>query len=413
MRPEVKDVVDINSREHMNRIRAQIELFNNLGTDRIARHKAHQSEVYHGTISSEEKPENDADLITRYKLLVSSYAIAYQNLVKKDDAQPRHVVYHKRSVEDIELLEKQLQHLSKIYNLLTGKKDPEDRSLDIRIADTASLEYKISEPRLIARRIGLVLSVIAVSAAVIGISLLLLTPVGQIGAIGTGVFLGLMAIGALLGLRGPVHTSRTLNVGGMPLTAQMPVPASPVVLLQAVVVPWVFRRKIASWSISPTKEVAAREVQAGIYNQLIAECRQKLETGTYTSPAVKQALEKAIDYAENLFDRGNACYFDGSRKSRLQKSRVMLQATASILEDPMHVKIESLAALRNIKFGDSDDENAPNFLQVLDSRRNSSFDSIWSSGTSGATSAVFPNGITDDEKTALILTTVTAMATAF
>ena len=194
------------------------------------------------------------------------------------------------------------------------------------IANASRMTYDVSQKRVWARRAKLLLTGLVIAALVITVALLVMTPGVNIAAIAVSSLLAIKATLALFKLHAPVFVHTTIPVGSMhlPITAQVPGSLAPVTSGFSATL----ARKFAI--CNPTREVAARNMQAATINHLTGELNKKISA--LKEGDVKTFLLSVVDKADRMYNAGVGARFHETQQSKMQKARMILEVTAKIVE---------------------------------------------------------------------------------
>jgi hypothetical protein len=261
-------------------------------------------------------------------------------------------------------------------------------SLSERIAATARQEYEISQLKLLLRRLALLMLLVmaagigvAIATVLFSVGIVPFDPSAILGAI-TSAFL---AIGAIFGGPQPV-TNSSINIGGMTVPVSVPVSITLLQPLQLIATPIMLRKTIAKHTVHPTREAAAVNAQAATVQLLIEELSLKVKKAIFHNEQIKRYMQNIINQAIGLYQDSTTCILEGSRRSRTTKARLILFATAKILENNPQaiVSIQSLL-----------DQKIENYVygQIINANRNM----IWSTKTKTASVEGQPDNLTFGE----------------
>lgn len=233
----------------------------------------------------------------------------------------------KMSDKSMGVLEAQITAMEEMRELSPSSEITTPRNyLSTCIVNASRMTYDVSQKRVWARRAKLLLTGLVIAALVITVALLVMTPGVNIAAIAVCSLLALKATLALFKLHAPVFVHTTIPVGSMhlPVTAQVPGSLAPVTSGFSATL----ARKFAI--CNPTREVAARNMQAATINHLTGELKKKIillkESG------VKIFLLSVVDKADRLYNAGVGARFHETQQSKMQKARMILEITAKIIE---------------------------------------------------------------------------------
>lgn len=281
------------------------------------------------------------------------------------------VTKNKMSGKDISVLAAQVSNLKALFGLLNisstrNREEPMANSaavvmtqgeLSTFFENTARLQYPISSATAWMRRAMSFMIFLMVTACVAVISCvltaLLMTP-GIDYNDPFYLFTNVMrAMLAFWHLQDRVYMNYDANIPsfGLDVTVPVPVPsfiAVPVLSIASGLLA-AFKLMNTLRITNPSREEAARNLQAAMVNFLIDVLKNKIDTLSVTTQ-IKNYLSMALAQADKLYNDGVGSCFYKSQSSKMQKALEILLETAKIVESPVIELSENYKKLVDTQF---------------------------------------------------------------
>ncbi len=184
-------------------------------------------------------------------------------------------------------------------------------SLAERFGQTEFLNYKVSGASLWLRRLKLIFLIvgsIVLNVILITLAVVFLMKPANITTMFTGAGLGilstLLTMLSFFHLHRPVMETVTFQTPFGPDNIQTPISIAPIQALQPISTPILLRNKLAAKSVSPRREMAAKETETATMKQLITELDQRISSLSGSGKLndhVKNVINPIVERAENMY----------------------------------------------------------------------------------------------------------------